>query len=661
MYVRTSATLLLVTAARLAVADNAPPFDAPVAFGALPTVTDLRLSPDGKNVAYLSPTTGQGSALFTLSLEPGVKPRIALSANGNPDRIASCNWVANDRLACIIYTVAREPHELSLQYVVRTVAVDAAGGQLTLLGKRTNFRTRGVSLSDTAVIDWLPDEDGTVLMERVTLPDDRLGTRVGSSDRGIGVDRVDTRTLIATGVETPNPKAVAYLSDGRGNVRIMALDVREAGGHETGKHAYLYRKKDSRKWEALSTYEYMNREGFLPVAVDPDLNVAYGLKKKDGRIAAYTVALDGSLAETLVYARDDVDIAGFYRIGRRQRVVGVNYATDYNHTHFLDAAIDRLAGALSRALPAHPALRITDSSVDESKLLIFAGSDVDAGVYYVFDRPSHQLQTFLVVRGALENVTLAQVKPISYPASDGTMVPGYLTLPAGAPTGKALPGIVLPHGGPGARDEWGFDWLAQFYASRGFAVLQPNFRGSAGYGDAWFQKNGFRSWRTAIGDVLDAGRWLVAQGTVDPNKLAIVGWSYGGYAALQSAVTDASVYKAVVAVAPVTDINELREQHRRWSDYYLAEDFFGDSPEVRAGSPAQNASKIRVPVLLFHGTDDVNVNYAQSELMDKALGAAGAKHEFVTFEHLDHYLDDSSARAEMLRKSDAFLRAALGL
>jgi dipeptidyl aminopeptidase/acylaminoacyl peptidase len=220
---------------------------------------------------------------------------------------------------------------------------------------------------------------------------------------------------------------------------------------------------------------------------------------------------------------------------------------------------------------------------------------------------------------------------------------------------------VLPHGGPGARDEWGFDWLAQFYASRGFAVLQPNFRGSAGYGDTWFQKNGFRSWRTAIGDVLDAGRWLAAQGIADPNKLAIVGWSYGGYAALQSAVTDASVYKAVVAVAPVTDINELREQHRRWSDYYIAEDFFGDGPQVREGSPAQNANKIKVPVLLFHGTDDVNVNYAQSELMDKALAAAGAKHELVTFEHLDHYLDDSSARAEMLRKSEAFLREALGL
>ena len=328
---------------------------------------------------------------------------------------------------------------------------------------------------------------------------------------------------------------------------------------------------------------------------------------------------------------------------------------------FFDAAIEKLMGALSRALPDHPALSIVDSSVDESKLLIFASRDDDPGVYYLFDRASRQLATFLVVRGALENVKLAKVRPVSYAAADGTRVPGYLTLPPGKENAKGLPAIVLPHGGPGYRDEWGFDWLPQFYAARGFAVLQPNFRGSAGYGDEWFQKNGFQSWPVAIGDVLDAGRWLVSQGIADPAKLAIVGWSYGGFAALQSAVVDQSVFKAVVAIAPVTDLVELEVEHRDWSDYYLTKTMIGAGPHVRAGSPAQNAAKVKVPVLLFHGTHDINVNYAQSRLMDKALTAAGVRHEFVTFKDLDHQLDDSAARTEMLRKSDAFLRQALGL
>src|SRR4029077_14505845 len=218
-------------------------------------------------------------------------------------------------------------------------------------------------------------------------------------------------------------------------------------------------------------------------------------------------------------------------------------------------------------------------------------------------------------RSELEGVQLAKVRPITYQAADGVAVPAYLTLPPGKEDAKGLTAIVLPHGGPSARDEWGFDWLSQFYAARGFVVLQPEFRGSSGYGDAWFRQNGFRSWPVAIGDVLAAGRWLVKEGMADPKKLAIVGWSYGGYAALQSAVVDSGVFKAVVAIAPVTDLAALREERRRWSDYSLIAEVVGDRPHVREGSPAANAGKIKVPVLLFHGAMDANVDISHSRRM----------------------------------------------
>jgi dipeptidyl aminopeptidase/acylaminoacyl peptidase len=228
-----------------------------------------------------------------------------------------------------------------------------------------------------------------------------------------------------------------------------------------------------------------------------------------------------------------------------------------------------------------------------------------------------------------------------------------------------LPAIVLPHGGPSARDEWGFDWLSQFYASRGFAVLQPNFRGSAGYGDAWFEKNGFRSWELAIGDVLAAGRWLVSEGIADPAKLSIVGWSYGGYAALLSAVVDPTLFKAVVAIAPVTDLETLKQESGSsfsfgHSGHEFVTDFVGTGPHVREGSPAQRADRIKVPVLLFHGGLDRNVSISQSQTMCSRLTAAGGKCELVTWEELDHQLDDSSARTQMLRRSEEFLRAAIG-
>jgi len=240
------------------------------------------------------------------------------------------------------------------------------------------------------------------------------------------------------------------------------------------------------------------------------------------------------------------------------------------------------------------------------------------------------------------------------------VVPAYLTLPpSGAKAG--LPAIVMPHGGPSARDEWGFDWLSQYFAAKGYAVLQPNFRGSSGYGDAWFQGNGFRSWRVAIGDVNDAGKWLVSQGIADVSKLAIFGWSYGGYAALQSGVVEPGLFKAVVAVAPVTDLAGLKEESRFWSNHVLANRFIGSGPHIREGSPAENVANMRAPVLLFHGDLDRNVGINQSRRMADRLRAAGKKAELVVYPKLDHYLEDSKVRADMLRKSDSFLRSALGL
>jgi dipeptidyl aminopeptidase/acylaminoacyl peptidase len=653
--------LLVILGAASAAAEQADKqFDPAVAFGSRPSAGSISLSPDGASIAFVAPSAGRGAILFTLQLDAHQMPRAALKTDGKPFRLQSCEWVSNSRLVCTLFWLEMLHHELTP--FSRLIAVDNDGGNVKMLSTQQNYHTRGVQLGGGEILDLLPDEDGIVLMERVYIPERLAGGIgiIGSSQRGLGVDRIDTRTLQRTTVEAPGNVA-RYISDGRGNVRIMGVGVLNAARQSSGVTRYHYRIASSGDWRVLGDYDWVNRTGFWPVAVDPELNAALGYKKKDGREALYKVALDGSMREELVYERPDVDVGELLHIGRRHRIVGVTFATDRTQSFYFDPAIEAIHASLERALPNQPIIGVAESSVDESKLIIFAGSDNDPGTYYLYDRPAKQMRRLLQVRDALDGVKLASVKSIQYPASDGTMIPAYLTLPPGSETARGLPGIVMPHGGPSSRDYWGFNWMAQFFASRGFAVLQPNYRGSSGYGDAWFEKNGFRSWPAAVGDVLDGGRWLVAQGIADAGKVAIVGWSYGGYAALQSAVVDPSVFKAVIAIAPVTDLKALKDEHANWGDFDVMKEIIGEGPHLRDGSPLQNAARIKVPVLLFHGTLDRNVAYQESKSMAAALTAAHIRCELVTFDDLDHQLEDSEARAQMLKKSDAFLRETMGL
>jgi dipeptidyl aminopeptidase/acylaminoacyl peptidase len=418
------------------------------------------------------------------------------------------------------------------------------------------------------VLDSNSGTDGHVLMMRSNLRTQTLGTRLGNARAGTSVELVDTVTMRGKVVEQIDPTAGEYITDGNGVIRIVGRAERNnETGYLTGRTHYSYRKPGEKRWTAMSTVD-MDGNGFDPYAVDPATNMAYGRRRHQGRMAAFRMALDGSGREELVFAHPEVDVGGFARIGRRGRVVGVRYTTDVSRVHYIDAELGKLAAALSKALPEAPLVRFVDSSEDENIVLMWAGSDTDAGRYYLFDRKGRKLEPLMADRPALDDIKLAAMKPITYRAADGTMVPGYLTLPVDRPA-RGLPAIVLPHGGPGARDVWGFDWLAHYFAAQGFAVLQPNFRGSAGYGDAWFQKNGFQSWQTAIGDVNDAGRYLIAEGIADPAKLGVFGWSYGGYAALQSVALDADLFKAVVAVAPVTDLSTLSEEWRYFSNFRI--------------------------------------------------------------------------------------------
>lgn len=626
-------------------------------FGVRETVQQIDLSPDGNRVVYISPGPGRTTLALVADLGSNAEPQVAIATNGKPENLTWCKFVSNKRLICQFYGIANAGSFL-VPYT-RLIALDIDGKNVQMLGQKSSQYDKTYRQYDGEIVDWLPGEDDAVLMAREYIPESgKIGTNIVRNEEGVGVDRIDTRTMQSIKVEKASKQADWYISDGRGKIRIKAYRPDLGGtGQLSDKIIYSYRMTGSSDWLAFSNWE--NGIEMQPIGVDDLSNSAYVLKNLDGRLALYRVKLDGSMATELVYKNDKVDVDDVVRINSDSKIVGLSYAEEKRKIVYFDPQYTKLTASLAKALPNLPIIGIVQTSFDEKKILIFAGSDSDPGRYYVYDANKKSLNEILLARPALEKQSLASVKPINYPAADGTLIPAYLTLPAGKESAKGLPAIVLPHGGPSARDEWGFDWLSQFLANQGYAVIQPNYRGSEGFGDDWLQENGFKSWRTSIGDVTSAGKWLVSQGIADPKKLAIVGWSYGGYAALQASVLEPNLFKAIVAIAPVTDLDLAKTDASLTTGYYSAIKYIGNGPHVQQGSPLQNVDKINAPVLMFHGDMDLNVGVQQSRKMDDKLKAAGKPSELIVYAGLEHQLADSNARAQMLDKIAAFLKATL--
>ncbi|WP_395010226.1 alpha/beta hydrolase family protein, partial [Undibacterium sp.] len=623
-------------------------------FGQRGSVMHMDMSPNGKRVAYLSAGPGRETIAYVAEIGSDQAPQIALVSRGDVGDLRWCKFVSNQRLICRFSGVTDLAGTLA--GYSRLAAVDIDGKNIQMLGQNASSYDARARQFDGDILDWMSGENDAVLMSREYVPEINRQSRIARNADGLGVDLLDTRTLEVTKIEGAMKSADGFFTDGRGQVRMKEYQPREgSSNHLSAKIVYHYRLKNTREWLPFSTWE--DGVGMRPIEVDAESNSAYVLKKLNDHLALYRVKLDGSMAIELVYKNDKVDVDGVVKIRRNSRAIGVTFAEEGQHIEYFDPKYAKLVASLSEALPNFSMIDVLCSSLDEKTLLIRAGSDSDAGRYFAFDAVKMNLHELALTRPSLENFILSSVKPMTYRAKDGTEIPAYLTLPPGKESARGLPAIVMPHGGPSARDVWGFDWLAQAFAYHGYAVIQPNYRGSAGYGDKWMLQNGFKSWRTSVGDVVDAGLWLVNEGIADPNSIAIVGWSYGGYAALQSDVVAPKLFKAVVAIAPVTDLQLLKQAARDFTNSNLVDEFVGEGAHLIEGSPLQNARKISAPVLMFHGDLDINVGVQQSQKMNEKLRDLDKKSELVVFKGLAHGLEDSKIRTEMLEKIDAFLKS----
>jgi dipeptidyl aminopeptidase/acylaminoacyl peptidase len=631
------------------------------AFGARVSVVNPDLSRDGNSVIYLTPGPGRSTVAVAGDLTTGQFHTVTRT-DGKPESLDWCAFASTKRAVCRFGGLVPWQGSVDNGAPVgfsRLVALDLDGSHPKLMGQAETAHDEWIRQYDSQVIDWLVASDGEVLVNRLYVPEiDTTGKLVYRVKKGWGVDRLDVTSLKSNVVESPRQSA-GYQSDGMGNVRLMSIFGERNSGILTGQIKYSYRTNGSRDWKDLVTVTNMVDPEFVPLEIDSTIDSLFALRKKAGRYALYAIRLDDSKTETLIAEHPRVDISGVVRLGEGQKVIGYTYVDEKSETVYFDADIKQMAASLSKALPNLPLIYVRGASRDGRKLLILAASDSDPGRYYLFDRDKKSLAPAMIARPELEGRTLATVKPVTIAGDGGISIPGYLTVPAGKEA-KGLPLVVMPHGGPGARDSWRFDWLAQFLAARGYAVLQPQYRGSAGYGDDWLNKNGFRNWRTAIGDINASAHWANSQGIANPNKVAILGWAYGGYAALQSAALDPSLYKAIVAIAPVTDLQLYKEEFNFYTNADLVRSEIGNGPLVTEGSPLRRAASINAPVLLVHGTMDANVRYEQSEKMNDALRSAGKQSELLTFKDLDHQLDDSDARTQMLTKIGELLERTIG-
>ena len=298
-------------------------------------------------------------------------------------------------------------------------------------------------------------------------------------------------------------------------------------------------------------------------------------------------------------------------------------------------------------------------------MVLHLDSPTEGPGYALVDLTTHSSQWLGSEHPGLESADISPVQPVRFKAADGLPITGYLTLPRGRDA-KNLPLVVFPHGGPAARDEPGNDWWAQAMASRGYAVLQVNYRGSEGFGRQ-FLEAGFGEWgRKMQTDLSDGVRYLAAQGIVDPKRVCIVGASYGGYAALAGATLDQGVYRCAVDVSGPAELAKLvawgKERDgdegvavQRYWLRYMGVSALSD-PRLAAISPAEQAAKVSIPILIIHGKDDTVVPFEQSQMMADALAKAGKPYQFVVLNHEDHWLSRGDTRLQMLQATVDFLQ-----
>jgi pimeloyl-ACP methyl ester carboxylesterase len=623
-----------------------PPLEA---YGALPNVSSAELSPDGTKLATISNRDG-GTYLLVIDVETGelIKGAAIGEIKARDVSFYDDSYVIL-RVSNTIKTYGfRGEYEYGGAF-----AMNIETGEIEQL----LYRTKGLYPAQSGIgrIVGRGSRSGEVLMPAY------YGSPPADPSLHLFRAKLDERTGRTLIKGTPDTRDW-FVGDGG---KVLA---RTRYQQKSNKFRVQHRVEG--KW--VNAYEGEHAIPFTLYGVMPDESgLVFSRVQRDeaGFTGMMKLGFDGSIEGPVIPLRDR-EIEDILT-DQNRKVVGVKYAGVVPEFEFLDEGLQSSYEATKATLPG--ATLKVDSWSEDRGAVLYEVFDTNLGHVWLVHHPASN--AFSIVSNARPDIpvqAMALLMDINYKARDGLQIQAVLSAPPNydPETAGAMPAIILPHGGPADYDRFEFHWLAQYFANRGYMVLQPNFRGSEGFGQA-FEDAGDGEWGGEMqDDITDGINALVTAGMIDPDRVCIVGSSYGGYAALAGAVFTPELYKCVIAIAPVSDLNRMLRDERRdrgrhhWViSYWERAMADGDARQskLRSISPVRFAENVTAPILLLHGDDDTVVPYSQSSVMKRALEQAGKQVELVKLKGEDHWLSVADTRLQTLREIDRFIAQHLPL
>ncbi len=619
-------------------------------FATLPDHDNVRISPDGRYVAAKKLGNDGRYGVIVYDLEQlGKKPPLFVQSDD-----WDTNWVmwkGSDRLLVSARSGSIRTAMDGMSY--RMVAMDPDGSDIQRIAELKQSEKQRLSyvFRLDRVIDVMPDDPRRVLM--AFNPDQPWRPRLYAVDV-----YNDMRTLVERG----NDSTQWWLRDQAGVVRIAAGVSNQFEG-PPGTRTFA-RSSATGEWRKIWD-EDEKRLVFDPILFDErDPDLLYALSEHEtGRLGLYRYRLSTGEFVEQVFLHPEVDVSSIRLDPSRSSIEAVEYATDIPRIEWFSSTGAAIQKGIAAALPGW-ITRVTSRSDDWGRLIVYATAIDHSPRYYLFERATGSARYLAAAVPALDKLDLARTMAVVIAARDQQRLPAYLTLPVGTgnPTATPLPLVVLPHNPPvlsGERDWSSYDPLVHALADRGYAVLQVNFRGSAGYGKA-FREAGFGKWGDQIpADIADATNWAIAAKVADPRRVCIVGMSFAGYTALIGTIANPGLYRCAVSVNGISDLSDFLATYRRYGSSSLFSRAIGrlkaDGDVLARNSPARRVAEVSAPVLLMHGSLDRTVRTTQSRDMARALSGAGKSVRYIELEGEEHELTRTDTRLQAFREIDAFL------